>query len=309
MHLTRFGSFDGRSWENLCQLVFKRKYQIDGYQQIPADPGDFGLEGFCLKTGMAFQCYCPEKNYNSKELYEAQRDKITTDLGKLKKYQAEIRERIGDLKIVDWVFVSPTIEKNALLSHIRSKEAEVRGWGLSIIDENFTIHIRDIDFYAAEINEVRAADGVAYVFDDHPAVLDELDRDVSSYEENILRKSRARLTSFETTSDIERLTSELYRSTQMSFIEGDSHLRRIERDAPTLYFRLVRLINEYVLEVKEKSLTWAGTAEELTEHVKVGLQGAIYNDLNPSIDESTARKIARQVVARWIAVCQLDFKG
>ena len=104
MFNSRFGPFDGSSWEALCQKIFKRKYHEDDYQPIPASPGDFGLEGFTLKTGWGFQCYCPDKHYERSELYEKQRDKITADLGKLKTYQTELLARTGCTQLTHWDF-------------------------------------------------------------------------------------------------------------------------------------------------------------------------------------------------------------
>jgi hypothetical protein len=52
---TKYGTFDGNSWEELCQRVFKLKYGDDNYQEMPASPGDYGIEGVILNTGVAFQ--------------------------------------------------------------------------------------------------------------------------------------------------------------------------------------------------------------------------------------------------------------
>ena len=124
MFTTKFGPFNGSPWARLCQLVFKRKYQAECYQQMQASPGDYGIEGYTV-TGMAFQCYCPEKHYDRTELYEKQRDKITADLRKLKDYHSELQSRLGSTKISRWVFVPPEIDRNALLQHAKAKEAEI----------------------------------------------------------------------------------------------------------------------------------------------------------------------------------------
>ena len=79
MFHTKFGAFNGDTWEDLCQLVLKRKHQNVGYQEMPASPGDYGIEGYTVTTGWAFQCYCPDKHYERTELYNKQRDKITED--------------------------------------------------------------------------------------------------------------------------------------------------------------------------------------------------------------------------------------
>lgn len=54
MFNTKFGPFNGSTWESLCQQVFKRKYQAECYQQMPASPGDYGIEGYTSDTGWAF---------------------------------------------------------------------------------------------------------------------------------------------------------------------------------------------------------------------------------------------------------------
>ena len=307
MFVTKLGPFNGKTWEDLCQLVFKLKHGAEGYQHIQADPGDFGLEGYTIHTGIGFQCYCPEKHYGTKELYEAQRDKITTDIKKLKTNQFEIAKRIGSTKIGEWFFVTPVVDRNALLAHVRQKETEVRTWNLPILKNDFVIQLRDTDFYLKEINEVRSLNGVALNFDSTPPTLAALTGPQHEYEGNVFRKSELRLAPKAASLDIDKLVNGLYSLTLKSFLEGDGLLRRIEQDAPTVYWRLIRLVNEYENQVLEKAATWVDTAEALTSHVRDGLSERIHRELAPAVDETTADQIARHIVARWLAVCQLNF--
>lgn len=308
MFPTSIGPFDGDSWENLCQLVFKKKYLADGYQEMPASPGDFGLEGFTLLTGYAFQCYCPDKLYPHKELYNAQRDKITADLGKLKKYEQEISERIGTAKIERWIFVTPQLDKNLLLAHARAKEKEVREWKLSILEPNFSVHLHDLGYYLTEINEIRSAQGTALTFDSDPPVLVVPDGSQEDYERNISRKSLRRLELQSAHPSHEKRVRYLQSQTLRTFLEADGYFRRIERDAPTVYYRLIRLINEYQNHVEEASNTWSGTPDELTAYVREGLEDRICQDLAPEMDRTVASQVARHVIARWLAMCELDYE-
>lgn len=307
MFVTKLGPFNGKTWEDLCQLAFKLKHGAEGYQHIQADPGDFGLEGYTIHSGIGFQCYCPEKYYSTKELYEAQRNKITTDIKKLKANQAEIAKRIGATKLGEWFFVTPVVDRNALLAHVRKKEAEARAWKLPILKDNFVIHLRDADFYLKEINEVRSLNGVALNFDSSPPALATLTGPQHEYEGNVLRKSELRLAPKAASPNMAKLVNGLYSQTLKSFLEGEGQLRRIEQDAPTVYWRLIRLVNEYENQVLEKAATWIDTAEALTIHVRDGLSARIHRELTPAVDETTADQIARHIVARWLAVCQLDF--
>lgn len=308
MFQTKFGSFDGNAWESLCQLIFKKKYQSDDYQEMPASPGDFGVEGITLRTGWGFQCYCPDKHYERKELYDKQRDKISEDLVKLKTYQADLILRLGSTKLVKWVFVTPEIDKNALLAHARTKEAEVRSWKLPHLADDFRVLLYDADSYLVEINEIRSAAGESLVFDQAAPILAILMGTQEDYEKNVLRKCKARLLEKIALPTYQDRVSRLHQRTLVEFLEADSYFRRISSTAPLIYVKLVRLINEFENHVIDKSTTWTGTPEELTNQMKDGLRRRITIELAPEFNETEASKVTRYMVARWLAVCELDYE-
>ncbi len=303
---TAYGAFDGNSWERLCQLVFKRKFSDDGYTHIPATPGDYGLEGFTKTTGCGYQCYCPDKAYQQKELYEKQRDKITTDLKKLQTYEADLTKILGATKLRRWHLVTPTIAHNDLIKHSQAKEAEVRGWNLSILAPDFQVLLHDADHYATEIQEMKLAVGQALDFGGLPAVLPDLNDSSETYEKNIMRKTRTRLAKAPA-DKLEGRVARLYAKTLREFLDHGSHLKRINDTAPTVHSRLARLINGYEAEVDERCFTWEGTPQELTDKIRDGLTERIVRELAPAIGETDAADIARMIVARWIAVCEVDY--
>lgn len=307
MFNTSFGAFDGDSWEALCQQVFKKKFAKEGYQPIPASPGDFGLEGFTMLTGIGFQCYCPDEHYTRNELYDKQRDKITEDLGKLRKNEAELARRLGTTKLSHWYFVTPEINKNELLAHARTKETEIRNWNLSILSTDFHVHLHDADHYLVEINEILSAAGVALDFGASPPSLPQLTGQMEVYEDNVLRKSKARLKPRQASPRYEYLVRQINQQTLDNFLEADAGFRRIQETAPPLYFKLVRLINEFEKFVVESSATWNGTADELTTMVRDRLTQRIVKDLSPQFNETSASQVSRHMVARWLAICELDY--
>lgn len=305
---TKIGPFNGTTWENLCQLVFKKKYGEAGYQEMPASPGDYGLEGFTLRTGIGFQCYCPDDHYGPTELYEKQRDKITTDLNKLRTYASEIADRIGSLQLREWHFVTPEIDRNKLLAHVRTKEAEVRSWGVSILHPDFTIHLRDADFFIIEISEIQSLNGHALNFDTTVPDWSAPDGPPEEYEANIRRKTAIRLAPRAEHSQYQKFFSAVVQQTQSAFLEHGSLLKRIERVAPPVYFKLLRIVSEYEKTVLELNATWTGGAEDLVTYVRDGLAERIASQLGPQVDKLEAERIARHIVARWLAVCELDFE-
>ena len=288
------------------QLVFKRKFTDDGYIHIPATPGDYGLEGFTKTTGCGYQCYCPDKAYPSKELYEKQRDKITTDLKKLQTNEADLTKVLGPTKLRRWHLVTPTIAHNDLIKHAQTKEAEVRGWNLSILAPDFQVLVHDADHYASEIQAMKLAVGQALDFGGLPAVLPDLNDGSETYEKNIMRKTRTRLAKAPA-DKLEGRVARLYAKTLREFLDHGPHLKRINDTAPTVHSRLARLINGYEAEVDERCFTWEGTPQELTDKIRDGLTERIVRELAPTIGETDAADIARMIVARWIAVCEVDY--
>lgn len=307
MFQTSYGPFDGNSWERLCQLVFKRKFTVDGYTHIPATPGDYGLEGFTKTTGCGFQCYCPDKSYPAKDLYEKQRDKITTDLKKLHTNEADLKKILGTTKLRRWYLVTPTVAHNDLVKHAQSKESEVRGWNLSILEADFQVLVHDADHYAAEIQEMQLAMGKALDFGGLPTALPVLGSCADIYQNNVMRKTRARLENRVPAAKLEERVARLYQATLREFLDHDAHFRRINDTAPTVHSRLVRLINGYEAHVVETCSTWEGTPQELTEKIRDGLAERITRELAPAIDETGASQVARLMVSRWIAVCEVDY--
>lgn len=306
MYKSSFGAFDGTSWEALCQQVFKAKYAQDGYQHIPATPGDFGLEGFCGGTGIGFQCYCPNNHYTRKELYGHQRSKITDDLNKLKTYQVQLARILGDTKLSTWWFVTPEIGHNDLLTHARAKENEVRLWNLPFLTPDFSIQLHDADYYLLEINQIRAAAGEALDFHTGPAALVKLVAPQEDYEKNVLRKCNARLASKVGSGNHAASLSKLNQVTLDSFLESDGYFRDIEKSAPVLYFKLARLINEFERRVEEQAVTWTGFPEDLTNQLRQDLETRLLK-IGPEVNDATADAVARHMVARWLAVCTLDY--
>lgn len=306
MFNTKYGPFDGKTWEDLCQMIFKKKYEKESYQKIPASPGDFGLEGFTLSSGLAFQCYCPEKHYDRKELYEKQRDKITADLNKLKDFEIDISARLGQTKICKWIFVTPEFDKNELIKHARKKEEEIRGWKLGCLTDDFTVLLYDADDYALEIRGFQTALGeVMYFSDILPLV--ELNEPKEVYEKNIVRKNKLRLKEFENNDSYDRKLAKLNDLNIDQFLSCDPYLKSIESTSPAFYMKLLRIITEFESIIKEETITWFGDPQDLTEKLRKLFIERIINDLKPNSNITMAVKISEKMFARWLAVCELDY--
>ncbi|MCL6605924.1 MAG: hypothetical protein K6T94_23920 [Paenibacillus sp.] len=115
MYKIDIGEFDGNSWEEIIQRCLKDKYENDLYQRMPANvSGDSGIEGLTINSGKVFQCYCPESQYETKELTTKQTSKITTDLKKLVTYEKQLKKVLGAQKIMEWHLITPEFKDRRL---------------------------------------------------------------------------------------------------------------------------------------------------------------------------------------------------
>ncbi|UXY55224.1 hypothetical protein [Pseudomonas tohonis] len=315
MYLTKFGQFEGNEWESLFQRIFKSKHYDDNYQEMPASPGDFGIEGFVGKTGVAFQCYCPKTNYDQDTLYDKQRDKITRDLNKLRLYENDIKERIGGELIKRWIFITPDINQNKLLKHAKAKEAEVRKWNLSILATDFTVLLHDADFYAKEIHEQLTLQGKAIYIEGLQLTLPDLDGDTTEYEEHILRKSKIRVAASLGTSQVDMDDSKqrarverVYAKTLESFLSFNKFRQELNTISPLLFHKVDRILGTFESEVDDWRDTLRATPDELTEKVKSDLKSRLEKELRTHIDYTLTSRIVNHAIANWLGLCQLDYE-
>ena len=230
MYSTKFGPFEGDSWESLMQICFRLKYETEHYQPVPASSGDCGIEGF-TKQGKVFQCYCPGNNLDSKVLYEKQRDKITRDLGKLSIYEARVKAFLGDVKIKEWIFVTPEYRMNDIILHCNTKKEEIKALNMSIIDDNFEIVIHDIDNFIKEIPLALQGDGKKLYIGTDP--ID--DSSITQWRDqsidlaaNAVRKHNKRFK--EGTSGLDTKVNNLTEATIESFLDRDAILLNLARE-------------------------------------------------------------------------------
>jgi len=119
-------SLNGTEWQRICDSCYRLRYQDEGYTAIPSIiGGDGGIEGF-TRTGIVYQCYCPERKYSDDDLYEHLRDKVTKDINKLldPKYAKRLKD-LGVPVIKEWHLVIPEYKDSRILQQVENKKLDV----------------------------------------------------------------------------------------------------------------------------------------------------------------------------------------
>jgi hypothetical protein len=293
--------WEGTEWQDYCLMLLHRRYADHTLQEVPdSHGGDLGIEAYSL-DGCAFQCYAAEEPLSVSALYERQRDKLTTDLGKLKKNAKDLKKILGDLEIAKYVFMVPRHESRYLLEHANTKAEEVRTWGLSFIAPDFRIMVVTDEDYAAErlaivaIPEPLVA-GVDVTPTDHAAWV--------LANAALTAKAAGKLRIFIDEDDIpDALESLVYQ-----FLGAENSLQKLRERYPDHWTAVqscksrkqTRLPLEYPASINTSM------------SIVPGLQAALAQELGrdaPSIAGRVAEAIAWGAVAEWIMNCPLKFKA
>jgi hypothetical protein len=308
MYKTQYGDFTGEKWEDFCQLCFKRKYETDGYQEMPAWQGDLGIEGY-TRNGVLFQCYCPDEEYTGDELYEKQRDKITADLKKLQTNEAELKKYLKDIKVTKWIFVTPGYKKKDIVKHCHDKAEEYRNLKLSILDDSFDVLIHDIEFFSAEIPTVLnfRQDKIEIDPLSQPSeeeITDWKTKQISLVD-NAIRKHGQRLDSGVVNRD--KRINTLTQTSVENFLNGNSTIKIIQDKFPKDYEKFIRVVSQYETKVVELCAANTGNNNDLYKKIGEELCTKL-KEAFAYIDQVTIDRLTEQVMADWILRCPINFE-
>ncbi|MDD2816239.1 MAG: hypothetical protein PHP00_10965 [Thiotrichaceae bacterium] len=301
---TTYGEFDGNKWEAVCQICFKHKYEKDSYQEIKASPGDYGIEGFTRK-GDAFQCYCPDNEYTQDELHNKIRDKITTDLRKLDKYQKELKSKLNGTKIKRWIFVTPDYQKNQIIDHCAKKSQEYRLLKLDILDDDFDVLIYDADYYAEYIPVALNSIGEKLCI----APDKKTDEDIKAFEasgstqaKNIINKA---ICIIDNASLGDKSASLAY--TYISqYLSGYGILHNLQKKYGKSYEKYLRNISEMEEQLEQKRIFHESTNKDFIKNIFSEVSQRINSEFG-ELEQTTKNRLSCYVIASWLADCPLRF--
>jgi hypothetical protein len=306
MFLTNYGKYNGDSWESICQICFKQKYS-DTYREVKASsPGDHGIEGF-TSTGKVFQCYSPDDNYDSNKLYKYQRDKITTDLKKIIIYEKQLKALLGDIKIKQWIFVTPKIDKNELIKHCTSKTKEYREKKSNILDDNFEAIAQDAEFLLPFLKTAISEVNPKIQFDGKASNEQKVNykNTESSLVENSNEKHLKRLSNTHN-SNLEQIVDKFTDKTIKHFLDGKDIIDKWYHIFPSEYERFVKMVNQVEEKVEEDCLFPVTNYNERYKEIQEMLEMKVKNYFS-NLDDIMITDLVNYVIADWILRCPINF--
>jgi rRNA maturation protein Nop10 len=297
--------WDGPSWEEYCLNLLRMRYKAPGqFERIPSsDQGDLGIEGFS-HDGCAYQCYAPDRFLPIKDRYEKQRDKLTEDLGKLVKNEAELVRVLGGVTIRVYAFLTPVHDSRRLNQHAKTKAAEVRAQGLPHCHHEFDVVIQtDADYLLEQaqlislglqkwhLTPVSVPDAAVQTYvNSNPDLISTIDGKLARLPD-LTAAQRAQLREY------------LLRQK----LAADNKLEEIRGHHPAAWEHIqgVRATKESALEI-ECLLSPLAPPELLRE--TFGVYRDVLKDELVFLTDGDATELAWGTTADWLAECPLDFR-
>ncbi len=297
---TSVGQMDGDGWEDYCQKLLRLRYK--DYQQVPAQfGGDYGIEGF-TRSGLTFQCYCPDEDLNGKDLYEHQRDKITKDIRKLVR-NARAISALGAATIREWHFLTPRYNHHDLLSHCRSKESEVQSQRLETIHSEFTIYLKIEDDYIPERQIYLGMNGLRVQPASEEPLLEELEKLLRS-DNRIVLNIKTKLEKLALGSDQRaNLTKQLI----SGYFVGKNEMEILNEKFPSTYQSVVQLKSSTQSQLGIQMLSCSDNHGAILNRVLQDYEGKLRTDFSNSLSGALIQRLSLEAISDWLGRCPLDF--
>lgn len=314
---------DGDLWEEICQDCYRLRYQSEHYQKIESSHGgDTGIEGF-TKTGVVFQSYCPEKEYDTQTLYEHIRDKITRDINKLMKEDNIAKQlKYGVRLIKEWHFVTPKCEDSRILAHLEHHRKRVIEFKKTCggsdddntknlcnhIDNEFEVVLKIADDFKPELYRLarnRYMDVGLDFTRDHSMQID-FTLCESEKVENVSRKVKAIMDS-----DDDIRVNMMINYYMSAYLAGIEIIEDLRANFPELHIDLVKLRDSYKNKAMRKTSMNPDSKSnyKIFEKVIDEFEESIKDEFENVITSSAASEICQDIIAGWLADCTMEFVG
>lgn len=296
-------ALSGTEWQNWANQLLTMHYGPTNYVKIPDTEGDGGIEGFTRTEGHAYQAYGAESGKTAKQLYEAQRNKMTTDIGKFIDNQSFFTRILGATQISRWVLFVPVVGLKDLVAHANSKTDEVKNAGLSYVAAGFSVTVCDEESFAHERDRLMAYRSDSILLDSETPDDSTVEKWASS-NPTLVQTLDTKLAKLMTLPNDEK-RREFSRKVLTWHLEGQNLLSTLQGLSPIVYERVWKAKNHYEKTLDSLQLgspdsrqIFQSTLNEFQQTLK---------EVAKSLSTPNARTLAHEAVADWLLRCPLDF--
>lgn len=131
-------------WELFALSLLQGRHGPLHVQKIPAaHKGDYGIDYYCTKDCVAYQCYAVDEPIDIATRADRQKKKITIDLRKLLTNHIEVAKMFHGVPIRHWVLIAPLHDSKEVNLHCAKKTKDLRTAGCVAFDPAIEVMIQD----------------------------------------------------------------------------------------------------------------------------------------------------------------------
>lgn len=300
--LTAVRVWNPDDWELFAQSLLHGRHGPLNVQKIPAaHKGDYGVDYYCTKGAVAYQCYAAEEPIDISVRAERQKDKITKDIGKLIKNQVEIGKLFHGVPLLHWVLISPIHDSKDVNLHCAKKTKDLRDLNSVIFDKKIEVSIQDVSNFPSGVVEA----GVSSFSKVTLAIPDPTQADLAAWtagSSDLLTNATQKLRKRATADNINDLVSQAVRS----FLQGNALLDALRSGSPDLHEKIISAVKSRARRLEFAGPKSGGSAGEIL-HAELDALISAVKMVAPSLSDENAEQIAYGSICEWIMRCPLDF--
>jgi hypothetical protein len=295
---------EGKAWQAFADQLLVTHFGPTEYTKFPDTLGDGGIEGFTT-CGKAFQAYGAENRKTGRELYEAQRIKMTNDVNKFINNGKLLAKLFGDVKIYRWVLLVPRVGLKELKAHANKLTKKVLAADLPYVADDFIVTYCDEESFATERDKITALKESSILIKGavpNAAQTGEWEAD----NRPLADKLDDKLKRLEPDADEHRLAR--FRQIMLSWhLHGMVLMEKLNDISPTVYEQVFEAKTAYEQVLLQHELTATDPRQQLNE-VMNGFRKALARAAK-SVHGQTAEYLVCEAVSHWMLRCPLEFRG
>ncbi|OLP44429.1 hypothetical protein [Rhizobium oryziradicis] len=289
-------------WEFFAQTLLHARHGPLHVQKIPAaHKGDFGIDYYCTKDAVVYQCYAVNEPIDIAERAERQKNKITEDIGKIIKNHVEVGKLFHGVPIRHWVLMAPLHDSKDVNLHCAKKTKDLRGTNKPAFDTNVEVIIQDLDNFPDDV----IARGISSLSKVNLSIpmpsQSELDTWAAG-SSDLLSNATTKLKKRATSEDLDDVVSQVVRS----FLQGNALLDALRSGSPDLHEKVMTAVKSHARRLKFAGPQSNGSAGQILNTELDALISAVRAEA-PSLSTENAEQIAYGAICELIMRCPLDF--
>lgn len=289
-------------WELFARSLLQGRHGPLHVQKIPAaHKGDYGIDYYCTKGSVAYQCYAVEEPIDIAARAERQKKKITADLGKLIKNHVEIAKLFHGVPLRHWVLIAPLHDSKELNLHCAKKTKDLRDAGCAALDAAVEVIIQD----PSDFPNDAVAMGMSALSKVTLSIPVPSQSELATWvagSSDLLANATQKLKKRAPVDKLDDVVGEAVRS----FLQGNALLDALRSGSPDLHEKVMSAVRSRARRLEFAGPQPGGSAGEILNAELDALIAAM-QAAAPSLSSENAEQIAYGSICEWIMRCPLDF--